>query len=487
MRFPPPGLQGACLLDDGAPMRRSPLRLILLLALVIRAAGAERPVSFSSEVRPILRRSCTGCHQPSKAKGGLDLSTHAALLRGGKHGPAVRPGDPEKSRLVQDVSGAEPAMPDEGDPLTQAERRVLSQWVAQGALDDTPPGGVLHQLKAPPVYDSLPSVAAMAWSPDGGLLAVAGWHEVLLHSAPPRSNAPPRVAGRLVGHSPRIESIAFSPDGRLLATSGGAPSEYGEIQVWEVATRTLVRSIRATTDVFFGISWSPDQKRLAVGGADKMVRVFSAADGTELMRCDNHIDWVFGTSWSRDGLHLVTAGRDRALKLIDVATGHLIDDINRPTEALLSLARHPSEDLVACGSDKGEPRLYRIEPRGGRLGEGDDKEAGFVRPFDRLPGGIQALGWSPDGSLLAAGSTSGELRIYKTSDGRKVCSPRWAGGPVFTLGFRPAGDQLAVAGYDGWVRLFDATTGTLIQEFPSVPLTPTPSPSRNNPSHQATR
>ena len=433
------------------------------------AWGQDTKVSFSRQIRPLFRRSCTGCHQPTKLKGSLDLSTLAAALKGGKHGSVILPGNPSGSDLVKAVSGDEPAMPEEGDRLTSAEVALISGWIQQGATDDTPEGGFVHRLTAPPVYQALPAVAALAWSPDGQILAVAGWHEVVLH--PGNTHG---IIARLLGDSPRIESLAFSPDGSQLATSGGAPSEYGEVQIWDLSTRTLSRSIKTTGDAVFGVSWSPDGQRVAIGGADKLVRVFTVADGGETMKCDNHIDWVFGTGWSRDGTRLVTASRDRALKLIDVASGHLVDDVNRQGDPLVSLALHPRENLLVCGTEKGESQVFRLEPRGGRLAEGDDKVNGFVRNLERLSGAVQALAWSGDGSLIAAGSAGGDVRVFTAADGRRKTLLKWTHGPVYAVAFQATNQVLAVAGQDGRIRVYNPTTGEPLREFDAVPLGPAP-------------
>jgi WD40 repeat protein len=280
-------------LEDRAVNRFLSSLFGVVLATSSFVRGQEAPVSFHRDVFPLLRANCVGCHKPSKSKGQLDLTTHAALMKGGKDGAAVHPGDAGSSRLIEDISGDEPAMPEDGEPLTRAEIALIERWIAEGAKDDTPEGPALHKLTAPPVYYSAPAVAALAWSPTGNLLAVAGYHEVLLHD--PDGSEP---VGRLVGNSPRVESLAFSSDGKLLAVAGGAASEYGEIQIWDVASRTLVRSIVTTTDSVFGVSFSPDASKVAVGCADKTVRAFSLSDGREVMKCDNHIDWVFATAFS---------------------------------------------------------------------------------------------------------------------------------------------------------------------------------------------
>ena len=435
-------------------------------ALICASTISAEPVSYFRDVYPILRANCVGCHKPGKTKGALDLTTHAALLKGGKTSEGLKAGHPEASELFIQIDGAEPEMPKDSDPLTADEVATIQRWIAEGAKDDTPSEpGAAHHLDAPPVYRSAPAIASLAWSPDGGMLAVSGWHEAIL-----RSGDGAEVLGRLVGESPRVESLAFSPDGKQLAIAGGAPSEYGEVQIWDVAGKKQVRSIKASTDCFFGISWSPDGSRVAVGCADKLVRVFALSDGKEVMRCDNHIDWVFATEWSRDSTRLVSASRDKAIKLIDVSTGHLIDDIAEPREPLLCVARHPSEDLIAFGGDNGQIRLHKIAPRGGRLAEGDNKEESTVREFERLSGAANAIAFSPDGALLAATGAKGETRIWTTADGKRIAQIPSPGGALFTLAFSRDGKHLASAGADGQLRFYDTKSGTLMKTLMAVPI-----------------
>src|SRR5437667_11777986 len=89
-----------------------------LLAALSLSAAETKPVSYYQDVVPIFKRSCTGCHHPGKLKGQLDLTTFAAFQKGGKHGPAFVAGDPKKSVIIDEISGEEPSMPKEGDPLS---------------------------------------------------------------------------------------------------------------------------------------------------------------------------------------------------------------------------------------------------------------------------------------------------------------------------------------------------------------------------------
>ena len=354
-------------------------------------------------------------------------------------------------------------MPKEGEALSAAEVDMLTRWIAEGAKEDAP-AAVSSRPAQPPVYAALPSVHAMAFSPDGLLLAVAGRHEIILHKADGSG-----IVARLAGDSPRLESLAFSKDGALLAACGGLVSEFGEVQIWHVAKRELTRSIKASSDSFFGVALSPDSQRVAVGGADKLVRVFNVSDGKEAMRCDNHLDWVFGTAFTNDGQRLATVSRDKAAKLINTATGQLIDDINRSRDALICLTRHPKDDLIATGGMEGKIRLFKMDPRGGRLSEGDDKEQSFVREFEHMASPIHTIAFSPDGALIACGGESGEVRIFKTENGQRVAQIKADHGPVFTLAFTNGGKELAVAGSDGRIRVHETDKGAPVNEFDSVP------------------
>src|SRR5688572_23468495 len=97
-----------------------------LIAFATCAQAAE-PVSYFRDVRPILRANCAGCHKPGKKKGGLDVTTHAALLRGGESG-GLKAGHSAEAELVLQISGAEPEMPKDAEPLTAGEVAIIQRW-----------------------------------------------------------------------------------------------------------------------------------------------------------------------------------------------------------------------------------------------------------------------------------------------------------------------------------------------------------------------
>ena len=99
--------------------------------LAVAPGGGEG--TFREKVAPILERRCVGCHSEAIAKGKLSLATAAGIHRGGEGGPAIEPGKPDESLLVEKIAGSRPAMPKNAPPLTPAEVETVRAWIEAGA------------------------------------------------------------------------------------------------------------------------------------------------------------------------------------------------------------------------------------------------------------------------------------------------------------------------------------------------------------------
>lgn len=479
------------------------VRLVALVAglLPLVAIAAEPPppdpnakVSYFKDVRPILQQHCQGCHQPAKAQGGYVMTDHASLLKAGDGGKAgVTPGKPEASFLLDEirVKDGKAEMPKNALPLKAEQYAVIERWIKQGAADDTPASAHTKAIDAdhPPVYQSPPVITSLAFSPDGELLAVTGYHEILLYSG-----TGDKLVARLVGLSERVQSVAFSPDGKWLAASAGDPGRFGEIQIWDVKKRRLKISTPVTFDTVYGVSWAPDGKTVAFGCADNTVRAIDPESGKQVLQMGTHSDWVLGTVFSRDGKHLISVSRDMSTKLTDVATQRFIDNVTSITPGalkggLMAVDVRPQtekkttkvpddeggrfqemnyDEVVIAGSD-GVPRLYKVHRETKRV-IGDD--ANKIREFEPMPGRISAARFDKDGKRFAAVSSldgKGEVAVYATDTGKKAAKGQGVTGPAFAVAWRPDGKAIASGGFDGKVWVHDPATGLLIREFVAVP------------------
>lgn len=115
---------------------------VLLDASIARAE--EEPFHAAARV---LENRCVSCHAGTKPKGNLGLESLARIIQGGESGPAIVPGKPEESILLDYVTGTTPEMPKNGSPLSADEVMALTAWVRAGA--PWPDGKILEDRHVP--------------------------------------------------------------------------------------------------------------------------------------------------------------------------------------------------------------------------------------------------------------------------------------------------------------------------------------------------
>ena len=149
-------------------------RLIVVVVVFCSLSGAARAevgkVQFSKEVLPILAHNCFSCHANGKKKGGLELTSREAVLKGGKNGAAIVVGKSDDSLLIKLVISADDdeRMPAEKPALSKAEIALLKQWIDQGASWDANVGALPPK---PNVKPRTPMVPAGDGNPIDRILA----------------------------------------------------------------------------------------------------------------------------------------------------------------------------------------------------------------------------------------------------------------------------------------------------------------------------
>ncbi len=129
----------------------------MLLCLAASAAAQTPDLElFENKVRPVLVRSCQGCHGPKVEQAGLRLDSRAALLKGGARGPAVTSGDPNASLLVKAIRHDGLKMP-LGGKLKPEEIAAIELWIRNGSAWP-------NDAMAAPTTKSIPERAKEYWA-----------------------------------------------------------------------------------------------------------------------------------------------------------------------------------------------------------------------------------------------------------------------------------------------------------------------------------
>jgi WD40 repeat protein/mono/diheme cytochrome c family protein len=425
-------------------------------------ASAASPVTFYDHLEPILRDHCLGCHSGERPKGRLSLTSFEELKAGGKRGVPVVPGKPEESLLYLLLTGArKPSMPPEKEGrLSEPELARVRAWIAGGCLSgearrEPPP---YSRPLEPPVYPRPPAVTALTYSPDGALLYVAGYREVLVHRPESAAAAGGLPEARLLGEAEQLNALQISSDGKLLAAAGGSPARFGELQLWDTAGRKLLRFIRLGKDTLYAAAFSAAGDRIVVGGTDRALHLLEVKSGKELYAIETHADWVLGLAFSAGDERIVSAGRDKTVKVSVAASGEFLKNLENPGGPIFRVVARPGTSQFLAGGDGRKPLLF------------DAKEMKQVKELEGQPGAILAAAFSADGKLVAVGTTESEVRVYQVENASRIATLKAPGGWVYALAFRPDGQRLAVSGYEGQVRLFEVPSGKEVATFPAAPV-----------------
>ncbi len=280
-------------------------------------------------------------------------------------------------------------------------------------------------------------VLAVAYSPDGSLLASAGDDAVILL----RDLASGKVVGRLEGHGDTVSCLAFSPDGRTLATG----SYDRTVKLWDVATRRLKATLYGHANWVFSVAFAPDGATLASGGHDKTVRLWDVATGREKAILAGHTASVRAVAFAPDGDEslLASGGADQLVLVWDVRTRTIRARLEGHKGMVRALSFAPDGATLATGGEDGEVRLW--DSTWGRL------RVALAGHIDM----VTCLAFSPRGGILATGSLDASVKLWETATGRERASLAGHLDGVSAVAFAPDARQMATGGFDGSVRLWE--------------------------------
>ncbi len=319
---------------------------------------------------------------------------------------------------------------------------------AENARVITHPG---NPPDAPNANDQPPSptVLAVAYSPDGAVLALGSENPVIAL----RSTINNRALGSLSGHTDTVTCLAFSPVNKLLASGG-----YDEtVRLWNLADMTERTALGAHSGGVLAVAFSPDGKVLASAGFDKTITLWDVAESRKITSLAVHTGPVRTLGFAPDGKVLASAGSDRVVRLWDVEARTFKSTWDGHRGAVRALAFSPDGASLATAGEDHTVRLWDLATGKTRMTHTDDSDS------------VLTLAYSPKGDALVTGSFDGRLRVWSPPEHKSVSSLRAHHQGVTSLAFNPATGTLVSAGFDKAIKLW--SPGARIATLRSTVLT----------------
>ena len=466
-----------------------PLRSLSLLAIASLLAGnpmaataedakPEEKITFDDHIRPIFREHCVVCHDQNDASGGLALDSFAATMTGGSSGEVILPQDLGSSRLWALVNHDErPYMPPDEDPIDQAKRDLLSAWIEGGAPENAGskvakkknnslalagpvtggkpenpamPEGIWRQ---PVVYSKRAgAVTAIACSPWAPLIAVAGQKQIVLFHSD---------TGKVLGVVPFPEGIPyvlrFSRDGSLLLAGGGRGGHSGYAILYDVTKGQRVAKLGDEFDIVLGADISSDHRHVALGGPQKMLRVYATDTGELLYDVKKHTDWIYAVAYSPDGVLLASSDRANGLIVWEAETARIYLDLLGHKGAVTGIAWRPDSNVLASGSIDGTVKLWEM----------NDGKA--IKSWTAHGGGVMGVSYTHDGRIV----TVGRDKLAKIWDGNGKLLRQFEALPDIGLEVAAThdGGRVVAGDWSGVVRMWETADGKLAAVLPPNPPT----------------
>ncbi|MFL5244861.1 MAG: WD40 repeat domain-containing protein [Gemmataceae bacterium] len=257
---------------------------------------------------------------------------------------------------------------------------------------------------------------------------------------------PPHERTTLRGNEGAVRALAYAPDGKVLASGG----DDRFVRLWDPVAGTLRHTLEGHESSVMALAFSTDGKTLASGSLEGTIKLWDPETGKETAsKLGQKGGGVWSLAFSSDGKMLASGGKDGSVKVWNID----LDGEPKTLQAgfpIASVAFTPdSKSLAGGGGNNLNVIIWDVDTL---------KERGNIS--EGAYGSIHALAFSPNGQLLARGTSTSKVKVVNAETTKEERIFTGHTGNVFCVAFSPDSKLLASSGPDGKVKLWDLEKGT---------------------------
>ncbi|WP_416671205.1 WD40 domain-containing protein [Egbenema bharatensis] len=291
------------------------------------------------------------------------------------------------------------------------------------------------EFDQPAFTQTFSSVLAVAFSPDGTLLATSDTNtEVRLWRL-----SDMQLLHQLQGHGDWVRALDFAPTGRYLASG----SDESSIRIWDVQTGDCLQVLTEHSGHVCALDFSPDGQTLVSSSDDGTLKVWQVTSGKCLQTLAGHSQRIWSVAFHPDGTHLVSGSQDQTVKLWDLTTQQCINTLHGHTGWITAVAFSPEGRYVASGSHDTTVKLW------------DAVTGDCLTTLYGHQNWVWSVAFSPEGTLLASAGEDQTVRLWNIKTGRCLKILEGHTHRIWSVAFSPVKPMLASGSDDQTVRLWE--------------------------------
>ena len=434
-------------------------------AQAIQPADPElgRDVDFNMDVLPILQAKCLACHNRTTAEADLVLENVEAILDSGMvtegdiessmlYTAAARSEEPHMPPLPNSVAAK---------ALTPQELGIFKTWIEAGAKPSPATAGA-GGLNWQSIPDSITAVFSLALEPRERFLAAGrvnriAVYDVLTKREVAQLSDPALMAVQVEGqpmypagaaHRDFVHALAFSPDGDLLASAG-----YREVKLWQRQRNVQLQQLAEDAAVTAMVV-NADGTLAATGLANGSISVWDIATGSRTATLTGHTSSVTGLAINGDGSVLVSGSEDATIRTWNLSDGQPAATVTTPA-AIRAITLNVDGSQVISGHADNLIRVWALPQ--------PDAEATPIREIAGHAGPVNALALLAASNEIVSGSEDTSVRVWKLDSGEQAFQQDLTG-PVTAVAVSLDGQMIAGGDAAGIARIWNRAENKQLAE-----------------------